>query len=120
MAMCVNSRKRCVSVALLLAAWAFGPAHRRADASHWPSRILNPKIYASPSGRYMLFVDPSDPRGRGKASYRMSVDGKAAWSAEKPYTLWEAGVTDDGSVAGYAYSYGPAGYAPPGQDPKKE
>jgi hypothetical protein len=28
------------------------------------------------------------------------------WSGERPYTLWEAAVTDDGLVAGYAYGKG--------------
>ncbi len=69
--------------------------------------ILNPKCYVSPSGRYSLYVNPSDLHGRGKASYRLTLDGKEVWSAEKPYTLWDAGVTDLGLAAGYAYSHGP-------------
>jgi len=32
------------------------------------------------------------------------------WSARHPFTLWEAGVTDDGTVAGYAYTRGWRGF----------
>ncbi len=76
--------------------------------------ILNPQSYASPSSEYALFVDPSDLHGRGKAAYKLTRDGQEVWSAEKPYTLQEAVVADDGSVAGYAYSHGWAGFAEAG------
>jgi hypothetical protein len=66
--------------------------------------ILEPKEYASPSGGYRLFVDPSDRSGEGPATYRLSYNGKEVWSGKRPFTLWEAGVTDDGRVGGYAYS----------------
>jgi sugar lactone lactonase YvrE len=68
--------------------------------------VLNPKEYASPSGAYRLRVDPGNRYGAGKATYGLTRQGKEIWSGERPFTLWEAGVTDDGTVAGYAYSRG--------------
>jgi sugar lactone lactonase YvrE len=78
----------------------------RAGASEGPPPTLQPKSYASPSGRYALFINPSDLYGRGGASYRLTQGGREVWSGEKPFTLWEAGVTDEGVVGGYAYSHG--------------
>jgi len=68
--------------------------------------VLNAKEYDSPSGAYRLRVDPGNRYGAGKAAYRLTKGGKEVWSGERPFTLWEAGVTDDGTVAGYAYSHG--------------
>jgi hypothetical protein len=71
-----------------------------------PPPILDPKRYESPSARYTLEVDPSDPQGKGPARYRLSLEGKEVWSAERPFTFWDAVVTDDGEAAGFAYSLG--------------
>jgi hypothetical protein len=70
---------------------------------------LNPKHYTSPSGRYSLFVNPSDLKGRDGGSYRLTSEGREVWSGTRPYTLWDACVTDDGVTGGYAYSNGFAG-----------
>ena len=75
-----------------------------------PPRILHPRTYFSPSGRYTLLVDPSDMCGRFGASYRLTRQGREIWSGQQPFTLWEAAVSDDGVVAGYAYSLGWSGY----------
>jgi hypothetical protein len=82
-----------------------------AIASTGTAQTLNPKRYASPSGRHGLFVDPSSLDGRGGAAYRWSSEGRVTWSGEKPYTLWKAAVTDDGVAGGYAYSNGPEGFS---------
>jgi sugar lactone lactonase YvrE len=82
--------------------------------SKGPSPTLNPANYQSRSRQYSLFVDPSDPYGRGKGTYRQTRAGIDVWSAEKPYSLWKAVVADDGSVAGYAYSHGWDGFSEAG------
>jgi hypothetical protein len=92
--------------ALLLSGLVAGSIDVPAGAEEGPPPTLNPRRYASPSGRYSLFANPGDLQGRGKAAYALSLAGREVWSAEKPYTLWEACVTDDGLVAGYAYSQG--------------
>lgn len=96
---------------LLLGLLVTGHASDRAAAS---SPTLNSKTYTSPSGRYALKVTPGDLYGRGKGSYAFSADGKVVWSGEKPYTLWDARVTDDGVVAGYSYSNGWEGFSEAG------
>ncbi len=72
---------------------------------------LDPQTYASPSGEYALFVDPSRPDGGGEGRYRFTRDGQELWSGARPWTLQEAVVGDDGLVAGYAYGAGPRGGA---------
>jgi sugar lactone lactonase YvrE len=79
-----------------------------------PPPVLDPKTYVSPSGRFTLLVDPSAMEGRGRATYRLSQDGREVWRAEKPFSLWNARVTDDGVVGGYAYTEGFQGSRIPG------
>lgn len=76
-----------------------------------PTPVLDPANYRSPSGEFIVEVDPTDLYGRGAANYRLSRNGKTVWSSEKPFTLYEAGVTDAGIIAGYAYTYGIDGFA---------
>ena len=76
-----------------------------------PPPVLNPKDYRSPSGEFVLTVDPTDMYGRGSATYRLARKGNLIWSGEKPFTLYEAGITDKGVVAGYAYTHGIEGHA---------
>ena len=70
-------------------------------ASEAPPKIVNPAHYSSPSGKYVLVVDPDDKYGVGGASYRLSQNGHKVWSAHHPFTLLSVGVTDNGVVAGY-------------------
>ena len=65
---------------------------------------LNPTDYKSPSGRFVLNVDPTDRMGRGEGNYQVSSNGVVVWTGTKPFTLYEAGITDDGIIGGYAYS----------------
>ena len=67
-----------------------------------------------PSGDYSLHVNPSDILGRGNAEYRFSKGDDVLWEKEFPYTLWEALITDDGQIAGYAYTYGWEGFSEKG------
>ncbi len=69
--------------------------------------VAQPTNYVSPSGVYALYVDPADRYGEGGAKYRLSKNGVEVWSGEKPYTLREAVVTDEGLAAGFAYRTGP-------------
>jgi len=93
-----------LSLLLLLA------AHPNLKAIQSLPPILNPKTYTSPSGEFVLHVNPSDREGKGAATYRLTRKGVVAWSGVRPFTLWDAGVTDDGTVAGYAYTYGFQGW----------
>lgn len=68
--------------------------------------VLNPATYTSPSGRYEIFVDPSAMEGRGPATYSMKHDGIEIWADQRPYSLWDTRVTDQGAVVGYAYQGG--------------
>src|SRR4051812_12504003 len=97
----------------VLLGFTLGPIPKQSLAQA-PPPILNPNTYASPSGKYSLFVNPSDMYGRGKADYKLSLGGREVWSGEKPYTLWDAKVTDDGCVLGYSYSFGRAGLSEAG------
>lgn len=69
-----------------------------------PGRIFQPTDYASPSGAYVLHVDPGRSDGKGPAKCRMTQEGEAQWEREMPITLWGAAVTNDGTAIGYGYS----------------
>jgi hypothetical protein len=75
-----------------------------------PEPILNPTTYLSPSGEYSLFINPDHRYGNGSASYRLTRQDTVVWEGKRPFTLWKAGVTDEGVVAGYGYSAGESGY----------
>lgn len=72
---------------------------------------LDRKVYRSPSGGVTLSVDPGRRNGGGSASYRLTRGANELWSGERPWTLWDAVVTDEGVVAGYAYGAGIGGGA---------
>ncbi len=65
--------------------------------------ILQPASYASRSGEHVLEIEPSGPDGLGPSTYSMTTNGQPVWSAEQPFSLWRAAVSDRGAVAGYAY-----------------
>lgn len=90
------------SVCLLLI--ALGLPLQRAAGVDFDLTVLNPRTYRAPAARYALTVDPGDRYGRGEAAYRLTEGTTECWSATLPFTLWEAAVTDDGTVAGYAYT----------------
>lgn len=86
-----------------------------ARASEGPPPVLHITTYRSPSGRYELTVDPSHLLGEGRGHYRLVRDGETVWADDLSFTLWEAAVTDDGVVAGYAYTTGWRGRADNGE-----
>lgn len=65
--------------------------------------VAQPTNYPSSSGKYSLFVDPADRYGAGAAKYRFARNGVEIHSYNKPFTLREVTVTDDGLAAGMAY-----------------
>ena len=77
-----------------------------AEAYPQEFEILDPRTYSSPDGRFVLTVDPTDRYGAGAAKYACKENGKQRWAKMLPWTLWEAGITDDGTVGGYAYTQG--------------
>ena len=88
---------------LLFGAAVLGAAVPQAQAQRGGRATLNPKGYKSPSGEYELRVDPSTMYGQGEGGYRMTRKGQEVWAKKLPFTLWDAEVLDDGTVAGYAY-----------------
>jgi hypothetical protein len=83
---------------VLVVAWLASPAVADRDGE----MILNPKTYTSPSGAYVLDVDPGTIYGLGEGTYRLTRDGAEVWAGTRPFTLREAVITDNGFVAGYA------------------
>jgi sugar lactone lactonase YvrE len=65
---------------------------------------LQPKTYSSPSGRWTLRVEPTERSGTTEADDTLIGGEREAWHARHPFALWDAIVTDDGRVAGVAYS----------------
>jgi hypothetical protein len=55
-------------------------------------------------GRWELSVDRARATAVDRDATGCTHDGKEAWKAEKPWTFWDALVTEDGFVAGYSYS----------------
>ena len=62
--------------------------------------------YASESLRFVLRIDPSDPEGCGDAEYHLLGDDKEIWHRRLPFSLFDAQVLNDGTIAGYAYTTG--------------
>ncbi|HEY4258696.1 MAG TPA: hypothetical protein VGM98_00995, partial [Schlesneria sp.] len=107
------------SVGTMVLTWicltSIGLGSSTADAQLAIIEVLNPKTYRAPAGQYSLTVDPSDRHGCGEATYRFQENGQDLWSTTLPFTLWDAGVTDKGTIAGYAYTRGRSGVGEPGE-----
>lgn len=86
-----------------------------ARASEGPPPVLHITTYRSPSGLYELTVDPSHILGEGRGHYRLARGGQTVWADDLSFTLWQAAVSDDGVVAGYAYTTGWRGRADNGE-----
>ena len=74
------------------------------------SSVVQPKIYRSSSGGFVLSVEPSDIHGRHGASYEMRHGDEVNWSAQLPFTLIDVHLTDRGETVGYGYSQGLEGF----------
>lgn len=103
----MNTSARLLMTWLILAAlgWCAAPA-RGLRSDEGPPPSLHITTYASPSGEYALTVDPSRLHGGGPGTCRMEKAGVLVWERELNFTFWEAGITDDSVVAGYAYTLG--------------
>lgn len=64
--------------------------------------LLDPSVYRSPSGRYVVEVNPDEPWGRGGATYSLRCDGRLRWKKTLPYSMREVVVGDDGVFGGAA------------------
>ena len=96
-----------VSALVVFSLLAAGSA---AAASEREPPTLDPTTYASPSGEWELHVDPSEAHGAGPGDYRLTRGGEEVWAATRPFTFWEAAVTDAGAVVGYGYTSGWRGW----------
>lgn len=79
-----------------------------AVALQWPldETVLDPIGHVSPSGAFVLHVDPSARDGAGSSQCRLTRDGDVVWERELPFTLREAAVTDSGFAVGFALTAG--------------
>lgn len=68
------------------------------------STELQPKTYLSPSGHWSLRVEPIERSGTRGAEYVLRGGEQETWRRTRPFALWDAVITDDGRVAGFAYS----------------
>lgn len=60
--------------------------------------------YSSPSKRFVLHIKPDHPEGYGGAECYLTECGIKGWNKKFPFTLSDALVLDDGTVAGYGYT----------------
>ncbi len=67
------------------------------------------QAFYSPSKHWVLRVQASESSGSAAAQYTMEHMGKQAWQTTFPYCLDTAQVTNDGVIAGWAYSAGRSG-----------
>lgn len=102
--------RKALGTAGIAGALALGQAHPLAAQLALPS-VVNPAAYKSRSGVYSLEVDPGQMCGEGGGAYRLLRRGEEVWAGERPFTLLEAAVGDDGTAAGYAYLGGVEGFA---------
>lgn len=71
-----------------------------------PDPDLDPATYLSSSGKFALWVNPSEPDGSGPATYRLSEGTTVKWTKTLPFTFHKASVTDTGRSIGYGYTQG--------------
>src|SRR3989304_4374511 len=90
-----------------MAPWFMGmPLFLAAALSSSGAPVLTPATYRSTTEAFTLGVDPSEPDSSGPGRYRLTRHGETVWEREHPFTFFDAGVANDGSVAGVAYSLG--------------
>lgn len=82
-----------------------------ASAQMSPPRMVNPATYRSPTGQFLLEVDPTDFYGRGESQCRLTAGGREVWAKKLPFTFSETALTEDGVVAGYGYTEALYGWA---------
>jgi hypothetical protein len=72
-------------------------------AQRFEERLVDPFEAKSPSGSYVLRVDPSEPLGWKSARYELKRDGEVLWAKELDCTLQDVVVGDNGICAGSAH-----------------
>jgi hypothetical protein len=72
-----------------------------ARAQNYDERLVDPYEAHSPDSAWTLFVDPSSPRGRGPATYRLVHGEDVVWTKVLPGTLRDVQLVDDGAFAGW-------------------
>lgn len=102
----VMTHDRCPTVSLAIAVLVLAVSASPLASRSGRVRLVQPASYSSLSGAYVLEVDPSTRQGAGPGSYRLLRDGELVWEGERPFTLVDAVVGDDGMTAGYAYTQG--------------
>ena len=95
-----------VFTACALTLWLLGAL---AHASLGELPTLSMTHYASPSGEWVLTIDPSSRDGIGLTRYEMRHHDAIVWETTLPFALWHAAVADDGSSGGAGYDTGYAG-----------
>ena len=80
---------------VLLPALLLATAPELAAAQRIGPPDLDPAEYASPSGSYVLRVDPTTRSGAGPADCRLARDGETVWAEPLPFTF--RGAVDLGS-----------------------
>ena len=85
------------------------PTCLAAQSSPWET-VVHLAQHTSPSGTYVLEVDPTTRYGAGSAHYRLLRDREAVWEREHPFTFAGASVGDDGVVAGWGCTEGVGQY----------
>lgn len=95
-----------VVIVCVLVLWLSGAA-AHASLSELPR--LSRAHYASPSGDWVLTIDPSSRDGIGPTRYAMRHHGRLVWKTTLSYALWDAAVADDGQSGGAGYDTGYAG-----------
>ena len=78
-------------------------------------QVIQPRTLTSPSGEWTARLEPSSKFGDGPSHITVSRGAERLWEADVPMTLWEARLSDDGYLAGYAFSIGLAADVPKGE-----
>lgn len=99
---CLQSIRNAAILVAALGALAPPPAR----ASMRMPDDLNYAEIASPDGRVVFALDPSQPNGAGPSAVTATVDGAQTGNATLPFTFWRAEAIDSGLLAGFGYAGG--------------
>jgi hypothetical protein len=87
------------------------------DANAMSNRIpivFHYRTITSASGEYELSIDPSNQSGEGESELKLTKSGELLWAKKFPATFYEAFISNDGGIVGYAYTNGIQGGVDPG------
>lgn len=88
------------------------------EANAMSSRIpvvFHYRTITSASGEYELSIDPSNQSGEGESDLKLTKNGELLWTKKFPATFYEAFISNDGRIVGYAYTNGIEGRPDPGE-----